>query len=79
LKGLDEEEEESRKYNPSQERDEYEIRQSITTMKTINKKVKKCSNKRQTKIVKTHVLIAKNNVYLWNMVLRAKFGMGLSL
>ncbi len=40
LKGLEEEGEEPRKYNPSRERDEYEIGQNIITMKTTNKKVR---------------------------------------
>jgi len=79
LKGLEEEKEESGKYNSSKEWDEYEIGQSTTTMKTTNKKVRQCNNKRQTKIVKTHVLVAKDNVCWWNMVLRIKFGMGISL
>jgi hypothetical protein len=52
LKGLEEEEEEPGKYNPSKERDEHEIGQNIAIMKTTNKKVKQCSNKCQTKIVK---------------------------
>jgi hypothetical protein len=52
LKGLKEEEEEPRKYNPSKERDEYEIGQNIMIVKTTNKKVRQCSNIRQTKIVK---------------------------
>jgi hypothetical protein len=49
---------ESRKYNPSREQVEYEIGQR-TTMKTINKKVKHCSNKHQTKIVKLMCLYPK--------------------
>ncbi len=40
MKGLEEEEEEPKKYNPSRDRDEYEIGQSTTTMKTTNKKVR---------------------------------------
>ncbi len=62
MKGLEEEKEEPGKYNPSKERDEYEIGQSTRVMKTTNKKVRQCSNKRPTKIVKTHVLVAKDNV-----------------
>jgi hypothetical protein len=46
LKGLEEEEEEPQKYIPSRERDEYEIGQSTTTMKTTHKKIKKCISKR---------------------------------
>jgi hypothetical protein len=45
LKGLEEEEEEPKKYNPSKEQDKYEISQSIIAMQTTNKKVKQCSNK----------------------------------
>jgi hypothetical protein len=52
LKGLEEEEEEVGKYNPNMEQDEYKIGQNTTVMKTTNKKVKECSNKHQTKIVK---------------------------
>ncbi len=47
-----EEEGELKKYNPSMEWVEYEIGQNTTSMKTTNKKVKQCSNKRQIKIVK---------------------------
>jgi hypothetical protein len=49
LKGL---EEELWKYNPIREWDKYEIGQSTTTMKTTNKKIKKCANKCKTKISK---------------------------
>jgi hypothetical protein len=52
LKGLEEEEEEVGKYNPSMEQDTYKIGQKTTIMKTTNKKVRECSNKHQTKIVK---------------------------
>jgi hypothetical protein len=45
LKGLEENEEEPKKYNPSREQDEYEISQSTIAMETRNKKVKQCSNK----------------------------------
>jgi hypothetical protein len=61
LKGLEEEEEEPGKFNPSRKWDKYEIGKNTTTMKTANKKIKKCTNKHKTKIV-THVLITKNNV-----------------
>jgi hypothetical protein len=47
-----EEDKESKKYNPSNEQVKYEIGQTTTTMKTIKKKVKKCSNNHQTKILK---------------------------
>jgi hypothetical protein len=40
LKGLEEEEEESGKYNPSRERIECEIGQNTTIMKTSKKKIK---------------------------------------
>jgi len=52
LKGLQNEEEEAGKYNPGREQNEYKIGQNTTTMKTTNKKVKECSSKHQTKIVK---------------------------
>ncbi len=39
------------KFNLSKERDEYEIEQSTTTIKTTNyKKIKKCTNKHKIKI-----------------------------
>jgi hypothetical protein len=44
--------EESRKFNPSKEWVEYEIGQKTIAMKTIKNKIKQCSNKHQTKIVK---------------------------
>jgi hypothetical protein len=40
LKGLEEEEKESGKYNPSKERNEYEIGQNIIALKITNKKVR---------------------------------------
>ncbi len=52
LKGLEEEEGEPKKYNPSREHDKYEIGQNTIAMKTTNKKVKECINKRHIKIVK---------------------------
>jgi hypothetical protein len=45
LKGLEEEEEEPHKYIPSRERDEYEIGQSTTMMKTTHKKIRECTSK----------------------------------
>jgi hypothetical protein len=45
LKGLEEEEEEPWKHNPSMEGDKYEIKQNTTTMKTTNKKIKECISK----------------------------------
>ncbi len=45
LKVLEEEEEETRKYNPNMEQNKYKIGQNTTIMKTTNKKVKECSNK----------------------------------
>ncbi len=47
------------KYNPSKEQDKYKIGQSAIVMKTTNKKVKQCNNKRQTKIVKLMCLEPK--------------------
>ncbi len=52
IKGLEEEEEEPQKY-------EYEIGQSTTVMKTINKKIKEYINKYQTTIVKLMCLQLK--------------------
>jgi hypothetical protein len=49
---LKEKKEESGKYNPSREQVEYEIGQNTTTMKNSNKKIRHCSNKCMTKIVK---------------------------
>ncbi len=46
MKGLKEEEEEPQKYIPNKERDEYEIGQNTTMMKTTHKKIKECTNKR---------------------------------
>jgi len=46
LKGLKEEEEEPQKYIPNKERDEYEIGQNTTMMKTTHKKIKECTSKR---------------------------------
>jgi hypothetical protein len=51
LKGLVEEDGESKKYNPSREQVEYEIGQKIRAI-TTTKKVKQCNNKHQIKIVK---------------------------
>ncbi len=52
LKGLVKANGDSGKYNPSKDHVKYEIGQRTTTMKTTNKKIKHCSNKHQTKIVK---------------------------
>jgi hypothetical protein len=46
LKGLKEEEEEPQKYIPNKERNEYEIGQNTTMMKTTHKKIKECTSKR---------------------------------
>jgi hypothetical protein len=46
LKGLEEKKKELGKYNLSKEWDEYEIGQNTTAMKTTNKKVRECINKR---------------------------------
>jgi hypothetical protein len=51
-KGLEEEEEEPGKYNPSKEWNKYEIWQNTIVMEITNKKSKKCINKCKTKIVK---------------------------
>jgi hypothetical protein len=45
LKGLEEDEEESWKYNPNMEWDKYEIGQNIIAMETTNKKVRQCSQR----------------------------------
>jgi hypothetical protein len=52
LKGLEEEEEEPWKYNPSREWDKCESRKNTTIMKTTNEKMKECINKCQTRIIK---------------------------
>ncbi len=78
LKGLEEEEEEPWKYNPSREWDKYESRKNTKITKTTNKKMRECINKCQTRIVKfmKDVCSQKYNVCQWNLVQTIKFGTG---